>query len=301
MKEMFGINSAVMTPFDSKGNIDYPALKEHVDFLIGAGVHNLYPLGTTGECFSMTLDERKAVAEKVMEYAGGRVEVFVHVGTLIPSETVELARHAESIGAAGVGAITPYYYGVSQKCMYDFYKTLSESVSEGFPIYIYNLPGCTCNDILPDTIMDLSKLPNIAGVKNTMGDIPRLTDIVRKADDDFVVIIGEDAVLYPALCMGAKGGISGCSNMFPELFVGIYEAYKRGDHAVALAGQKKVSAMFEVISGGVKPCCMKAVLEMRGFRRSYSRAPQQRLLEQDRYDAFQAGLKELFSDEGYFA
>ena len=147
MKKMYGITPAMVTHFDEKGSIDFSAMRDHVEFLISKGVHNLYPLGTMGESALMSTEERKTVAERAVEYAGGRAGVFIHVGALRQEDAVELARHAHSIGADGVGAISPYFYHVSQQELYDYYAAISRSVPEDFPIYIYNLPGMTGIDV----------------------------------------------------------------------------------------------------------------------------------------------------------
>lgn len=300
MKKLYGITPAVITPFDKNFNIDYGALKDHVDFLIDKGVHNLYPLGTVGEAFSLSLQERKDVAEKVLEYADGRVNVFVHVGILDVKDACDLARHAHSIGAAGIGAVTPYFYGETQNDMMDYYLALSYALPEDFPIYIYNLPGCTTNDILPDSVARLAQLPNIAGIKNTQGDIIRMTELLRKVPDGFTVIMGEDQALMPALALGAKGAVSGTSNMIPEVFVKLYNAVQAGDNATAAVQQKKISQVFELMSGAVRTCHLKAALEMRGFRKMYTRAPQQTESTPEQVALFRDGLREIFREEGYF-
>ena len=300
MKSLYGITPAVMTPFQANSEIDYAALKEHVDFLIEKGVHNLYPNGTVGEALSMTPEERQSVAEKVVEYAAGRVGVFVHVGLLDVRESIDLALHARSVGADGVGAVTPYFYNVSQNDIMDYYRALSAGLPDDFPIYIYNLPCCAVNDILPESVAELAKLPNICGIKNTQGDILRMTTLLRKVPEDFTVIMGEDQALMSALALGAKGAVSGTSNMIPEVFVSMYDAVCAGDLKTAAHCQQQISEVFELMHGSVRTCHIKAALEMRGFRKSYTRAPQQRETTPEELAEFRPGLQEIFRAEGYF-
>ena len=110
MKKMFGICTAIVTPFDQSNHVDFDVMRNHIDFLISKGVHNLYPLGTMGEAALMTIEEREEVAEKVVDYVAGRVGVFIQIGALSQNDAVRLARHAHSIGADGIGAISPYFY-----------------------------------------------------------------------------------------------------------------------------------------------------------------------------------------------
>ena len=295
MKQMSGINTALVTPFDADDRIDFDAQQAHIEFLIARGIDNLYPLGTMGEASLLCVEERKAVAEHAVQYAAGRVGVFVQVGSLVLRDAIELARHAHAIGADGIGALTPYYYHLNQNDLIEYYTAIARSVPEDFPVYMYNLPGMSGNDLLPDTIVKLAELPNICGIKNTMADCVRTDTLLRHCPPGFRVISGDDYLAFPALSFGAKGVVSGTSNMFPELYVTMYQAVQNNDLHTAAAAQQKIYEVFEVLHGDLRPCYVKAVLEMRGLRRTYSRGSLQRQCTEEEYRAIRAGLQRVFS------
>lgn len=272
MKRLYGITTALLTPFDANGNLDETALREHCDFLLRAGVHCLYPLGTTGEVFLMDAAERKRVAELVVEHVAGRVPVFVHVGAIPTALACELARHAEAIGADGVGAVTPYYFGVSQREMKEYYTDIAKSVRDDYPVYLYNLPGCTTNDLLPETMKELAGVRNIVGIKSSVGDFSRLVQLLNHAPEGFDVIQGYDGLLMPSLLYGAKGSVSGNSNVVPELFVKLYNAMAARDYDAARQCQDDINGVIRLLGpGGL--AYFKEALSWRGLRKTFTRKP----------------------------
>ena len=299
MQRIKGICTAIITPFDKNGDIDEEALRGHVDFLIESGVHNLYPCGTLGEGMSMNVDERKRVAQIIFDQAKGRVKVFVHVGALRPQDAFELAQHAEKIGAAGVGSVTPFYYGLTQKEMYEYFKDLANSVSDDFSVYAYNLPGNTTNDILPETVLELSKTKNIVGIKNTMFDVSRISRLKNTLPEGFQVIIGEDIISLPAFALGADGSVSGFSNMFPETFVKMYNHIQKNEISEAALLQNKIN-MYCQNWPCFKVSFLKDTLHMRGFKRSYCRAPISKEASKEEYEYLLGIGRKAFKEEGFF-
>lgn len=292
---MYGINTAMVTPFDDKGCVDFAAMSKHIDFLISKGVHNLYPLGTMGEYALMDVTERKDTAEKVVNYVGGKVGVFIHIGAMTQKDAVELAKHAYDIGADGVGAISPFFYHVSQQELYDYYAAISAAVPEDFPIYMYNLPGMTGNDILPATVAKLAELPNIAGIKNTMANDARISELYRGCPSDFTIISGDDLIGFAGLSLGAKGLVSGTSNVFPELFVSMYNCVQNNDLAGAAARQNQIHQVLALLDYDLRPGYVKEILRMRGLDRSYSRAPLMTCCTEESYNRIQTGLQQIFA------
>ena len=291
----------MVTPFDQQGRVDFEAMKEHIDFLIEKGVNNLYPLGTMGEAALMSVPERKELAEKIVNYVDNRVGVFIHIGSLSQADAVELARHAESIGADGVGAVSPYFYHIDQTDLYNYFAAISESVSEDFPVYMYNLPGMTGNDILPETVVRLAQRSNIVGIKNTMPVDMRISQLSRSCPKDFDVISGDDLIALSGLTLGAKGLVTGTSNIFPEVLVSMYKRVQENDLRGAAAEQHKMYEIAEMLDCNYKPATIKAILELRGFRRTYSRAPLQRLCTEEEYAHFRSRLREIFAGRDYIA
>jgi len=273
MKRMKDLIVPTITPFDGKGEIDKEGIKAHFDFLIKSGVKDFYILGTTGEVFLMNKEERKMVAELAVEYVGERGNIFIQVGSISTKEACDLAQHAERIGAAGIGAVTPFYYNVSQQEMEGYYLEIAKSVSDNFPVYLYNLPGCSRNDLLPETVSKLARVKNIVGIKNSMEDMLRLSRLIDETPDDFEVIIGSDNILMSAILYGAKGSVSGNANVFPEIFIEFYQAIKENNYDKAHEKQIIIRHIARVLKNGANLAYFKQALIYRGFKPVFTRKP----------------------------
>jgi 4-hydroxy-tetrahydrodipicolinate synthase len=281
MKRLKGIVPALMTPFKKNGEIDFEFLKEHLDFLIESGVDSLYILGTAAEVFLMDLEERKAVARTVVEHTAGRIPVFMHVGDLRMDDAEQMIDFAKNIDIAGLGAVTPFYYHFSQQQMVDYYQKLAEMAAPELNLYLYNLPSYTTNDLLPDSVAALSQTKNIIGIKNSMGDLERLYSLIDQSQDDFDIIMGNDLLAYPAFLYGAKAVVSGHSNVYPEIFVKLYQALQEGDLKTARKMQEATTIIGRVLKGGSNLAYYKKAVEFRGFKPVYSREPIGKLKERE--------------------
>jgi len=284
-----------ITPFDEKGKIDPEGIKAHFDFLIKAGVKDFYILGTTGEVFLINIEERKIVAELAVEYVGERGNIFVQVGSISTKEACDLAQHAESIGAAGIGAVTPFYFNVSQREMENYYLEIAKSVSNDFSVYLYNLPGCTTNDLLPETVSKLARVKNVVGIKNSMEDILRLSRLIDETPDDFDVIIGSDNILMSAILYGAKGSVSGNANVFPEIFIEFYQAIKEKNYDKAHEKQIIIRHIARILKNGASLAYFKQALIYRGFMPIYTRKPLLNL-DQKEKDILNNEVKEIIKN-----
>ncbi|TDO83348.1 4-hydroxy-tetrahydrodipicolinate synthase [Halanaerobium saccharolyticum] len=273
MERLKGIVPALMTPFKKEGTADYEFLKEHLDFLIEAEVDSLYILGTAAEVFLMDLEERKKVAKTVVEHTAGRIPIFMHVGDLRMDQAAEMIDFAKNIDIAGLGAVTPFYYHFSQQQMIDYYQQLAELAAPELNLYLYNLPSYTTNDLLPDSVAELSQTKNIIGIKNSMADLERLYTLIDQSQDDFDIIMGNDLLAYPAFLYGAKAVVSGHSNVFPEIFVKLYQALEAGDLKTARKMQQATTVIGRVLKGGSNLAYYKKAMEFRGFKPAYSREP----------------------------
>ena len=295
MKRMKNLVVPTITPFDEKGKIDPEGIKAHFDFLIKAGVKDFYILGTTGEVFLINIEERKIVAELAVEYVGERGNIFVQVGSISTKEACDLAQHAESIGAAGIGAVTPFYFNVSQREMENYYLEIAKSVSNDFSVYLYNLPGCTTNDLLPETVSKLARVKNVVGIKNSMEDILRLSRLIDETPDDFDVIIGSDNILMSAILYGAKGSVSGNANVFPEIFIEFYQAIKEKNYDKAHEKQIIIRHIARVLKNGANLAYFKQALIYRGFMPIYTRKPLLNL-DQKEKDILNNEVKEIIKN-----
>jgi dihydrodipicolinate synthase/N-acetylneuraminate lyase len=268
---MEGLIVPVITPFTREGEIDVPLLKNHLDFLINSGITFFFILGTTGEFFLLTMDERKRISEIIIDHIGDKGKVYINIGALSTAASCELAEHAQNAGAKGIGAITPYFFSATQNELERYYLDIAGSVNPEFPVYLYNLPENTGNDLLPETVKKLSKKENIIGIKNSMNDIGRIKELISSTTPDFDVLIGSDEIIYPAMLSGAKGAVSGTANVFPEIFVEFFKAFSGGLNEEARQQQMIINNLAGLMNKGFPS--FKEALFIRGHQKCYTRKP----------------------------
>ncbi|MBN2396676.1 MAG: dihydrodipicolinate synthase family protein [Candidatus Atribacteria bacterium] len=274
MKKLYGVITAMTTPFDENNKVDVTAINDLTEFLISKGVHCLYPTGTTGEMYLMSPEERELVAETVVKKAAGRVTVFIHVGAMTITETIRLAQQAKKIGADGIGVVTPSYFTVNDKAMEEYYVEVANSVPADFPVYLYAIPQCAANDIMPEVAQKIAnRCKNVVGIKYSFADMLRVKDYLNINDGDFSVVVGTDRLFYPALCMGCDGTVSGVSDPMPEHFVEVYNSYKANDEKKAREEQKIASEICEILKSGADMALFKTTLDFRGIRGGHMRKP----------------------------
>ena len=266
-----GVLSAIITPFDPEGNVDFSALKDVVRFQIDGGIHGFFVCGTMGEGILMSVEERKAVAEAVVREAGGKVPVIIHVGAINTGDSVELARHAEKIGADGIGVITPFFFKPDLEGLMVHYRLIAEAVN--IPVLIYNIPQMTDFNVTPKIFRRLCTIDNIVGIKDSSGNLSQIQELIETAPKPVTVINGADGILLAALLVGADAEISGTANAFPELLVELYESFKEGDYKQALKLQRRVNELKRILSDGPLIAPIKAALELRGVKAGLPRKP----------------------------
>ncbi|MCS7120778.1 MAG: 4-hydroxy-tetrahydrodipicolinate synthase [Nitrososphaerota archaeon] len=270
-QEFRGVFTALVTPFNIKGEVDEEGLREVTRFQIENGVNGLFVCGSTGEGPLMATDQRKFVAERVIDEVSNRITVIVHVGSTNTEEAVKLAKHAEDVGADAVGAITPYYYKPDLEGLYDYYRLISESVE--IPVFIYNMPTVTGFNVTPDMVAKICTLPNVIGIKDSGRNLIQVREIIETVPRKIVVINGSDNLAFPALMIGAYGQISGNANAAPELFVELYRHFRNGDYAKALEFQEKINRLIRVFEGFPPIAPIKAAMELRGIRAGLPKSP----------------------------
>ena len=279
MKKMFGVNVPISAPMTEDQRIDCASLENLCEFLIEKGVHGLYPNGSTGEMAYLSAEERKQVLECCVKANKGRVQVFSMVGAPTTEETIDLARHAASCGADGVGIVTPYYFKLDERELIGHFTAIARSVPADFPIYLYGIPQLAVNDITPALAAKIAEAaPNVVGIKYSYPDMPRLMKFMNINDNQFSVLAGPDDLFFVTLCAGGDGTISGNANVVPEHFVAIYDAFKAGKYTLARELQRKTNKMIDVISGPNNMARYKAALKHRGVIASdQMRSPLRRL------------------------
>lgn len=274
MKKLFGVITAMVTPFDKNDKVDTNAIRKHVDFLINGGVNCLYPLGTTGEMYLMSVEERKLVAETVISQNNKRITAYIHVGAMSQADTIELAKHAYEIGADGIGVVTPSYFKVTDKELEEYYVAIAKSVPIDFPVYTYNIPQLSVNDLQPEVVERIVKrAPNVIGIKYSWADMNRTVHYGRINNNDFSVVQGADTLMFPSLMIGCDGIVSGCSSVFPEAFSRVYKAFTEGKYEEAAELQKLATYAAETIKCGSNMSYFKEGLKIRGIDMGTMRKP----------------------------
>jgi 4-hydroxy-tetrahydrodipicolinate synthase len=235
---------ALVTPFKN-GELDLATLKTVVDWHIAEGSHGLVPVGTTGESPTLSHAEHQKVIEEVVAAAAGRVPVIAGAGSNNTVEGISLLRHAEKVGADAALVVTPYYNKPTQAGLIAHYTALHDCCT--LPIVIYNIPGRSVIDMMPETMGTLAKLPRIIGVKDATGKIERVSQQRAACGADFIQLSGEDATALGFNAHGGVGCISVTANVAPRLCAEFQEATLRGDYAKALEYQDRLMPLHEAI------------------------------------------------------
>jgi 4-hydroxy-tetrahydrodipicolinate synthase len=275
MKRLYGVTTAMVTPFDENGNVELDKMEKLTEFLISKGVHCLYPLGTTGEMLRLSVQERKWIAETVVKAANHRVTVFIHVGAMNQNDTIDLAQHAHEIGADGIGVVTPVFFRANDKELEEYFVKVASSVPEDFPVYLYNIPQCSANDLKAEVVQRIAnRCKNVIGIKYSYPDFLRTNEYLAINNGEFSVVHGTDRLFLAALAMGCEGTVSGVSCVYPEPFVAIYNAFKENDLPKARKIQNIAIKFCEILKNGSNMSYFKEALKMRGIDVGHMRAPQ---------------------------
>src|SRR5262245_12008347 len=235
-----GIIPPVVTPFTAEQELDLPRLKAHIDWQLARGVHGIFVLGTTGEFYALEEREKQQVVAAAVEHCRGRSPVFAGTGAETTREVVRLTKMAEKEGASGVSVITPYFIKPTQAELFDHFRRVAESTK--LPVVLYNNPA-TCGglSIEPDTVAKLAQVPNIIGIKDSSGDLQNTIEIIRSTPrEKFSVLNGRDTLILAAMQSGAQGAIPASCNIAPDLCVGLYESFVKGDLIAAREFQSRL-------------------------------------------------------------
>ena len=269
-KKIHGIIPPMITAFDKSGRFDEKAQREVVSFLVDK-VQGFYPCGTYGSGPLMSVEERKRVAEVVIDETAGRIPVIMHVGGASTASVVELAKHAEKTGATAVAAVPPIYYGFKEPEVERHFKAMLDAVS--VPVFVYNNPKTTGVAISADFLNRLAQM-GISGVKDSSFDILVFYAYLRTiTKEGFIPIMGTEALILPAVAMGAHGSVSGLANAFPEMVVELFNEVKQGNMEKARSLQTRVSAMREAMHFAPTVPMIQAALRKRGINAGYPRLP----------------------------
>ncbi len=250
-KKFYGAMPALITPFDARGEVDVPKLRTFVQWLLPR-VQGLYVCGSYGSQPLMRDDQCRLVAETVMQECQGKdATIIVHVGHPSTDITIDLARHAASIGAHGAASLTPYYYLHGPQAVTDHFKALIDAVGARIPVYLYNNPKYTNYCVTGEQIGELAAY-GLKGLKDSSTSIQLFYNCIAAVkEQDFVFLVGSQTMLYPCLSAGGQGCVSGMSNLFPGLVNSIFDAAAGGDNKRAVALQQEANALRHLTGSGI--------------------------------------------------
>ncbi len=246
--KIHGILAAFVTPMNAKEQIDLKVLAKHADYLIRQGTHGLIPLGSTGEYYALTAQERQDVLRATLDAAGGRVPVLAGTNGGSTREVIEYSRQAERLGCDGVLLAPPYYSRPTLDELYDHFRAVNNAI--GIPIMLYNYPGRTGVDMTPEFIERLTKLPRVRYVKESTGEIVRISTLIRTCGDRLGVFCGADTGALESFVLGAIGWVGGVVNALPKSHAMLYDmAVVRRDFAAARAFYYQLLPMLNLAEG----------------------------------------------------
>lgn len=278
---LFGrVSTAMVTPFDNKGHIDFPKTTQLINHLIENGTDSLVVAGTTGESPTLTKEEKLALFKHAVKAADKRVPVIAGTGSNNTYESIELTKKAEQIGVDAIMIVAPYYNKPNQEGLYRHFKAIAESTS--LPVMVYNIPGRSSVNILPETIIRLSEISNIAAVKEASGDLNAMAKIIANTDDDFMLYSGDDGLTLPCMAIGGTGIVSVASHVIGNEMQEMIEAYLNGENEKAAKIHQKILPIMEGLFAAPSPVPVKTALQLKGLDVGSVRLPMVPLTEQER-------------------
>lgn len=281
-KKYTGVFPAFYACYDDNGNISRERASKLAEFYHSVGIKGLYVTGSSGECVFHTVEERKATLEAVMEAVGGKMTVIAHVAAPATRDSIELARHAEKLGADAIAMVPGFYYGLKVPVVRKYWCDVLDA-TDAIPLFIYNIPGTTNGFNLPvELLQEMLATGRTAGVKNSTGSVQDILRYRMAGGEDMAIFNGPDEQYVAGRMMGASGGIGGTYGFMPELFLKLDALVNAGEMDKAAALQKEITAViYETIKLGSLYAAAKDVLKLRGLELGGVRAPFLNLKEED--------------------
>jgi 4-hydroxy-tetrahydrodipicolinate synthase len=266
-----GTGVALVTPFRDDGSIDAEALRKHVECQIENGVGIMVPGGTTGEGVTLSADEQLFLIRTTVEATQGRASVLAGAGGSDTADVVRKARAAREAGADGILSVSPAYNKPTQRGLIEHYRAVAGAVD--CPVIIYNVPGRTASNVLPETVLTLAEIGNIAGVKEASGDVDQVMTLIRARPEGFTILSGDDGLTFPLLAAGADGVISVVANLAPALMSQMVERALSGDYEGARELHYRLLPLMRALFIETNPIPVKAALEIMGRGKAHYRLP----------------------------
>lgn len=285
-----GSMTAIVTPFKD-GRVDEKALRRLVDWQIASGTDAIVVCGTTGESATLTYDEHFAVIDAAVEEAAGRVPVIAGAGSNATANAIKLARQAKEAGADAQLQVTPYYNKPTHEGLYQHFRAIAEVVD--LPMILYNVPGRTAVNMLPETVARLANIDSIVGIKEASGELGQVREVIAKTPDNFATYSGDDALNFDIYKAGGAGAISVTANVAPEMVSAVWDAHEAGDDDEAGRLHKGLAKLNKAMFIETNPIPAKTSLAMMGRVQEEFRLPLTPMSEGNRRE-----LKDVLKEYG---
>jgi 4-hydroxy-tetrahydrodipicolinate synthase len=266
-----GIIAPILTPLTAEEKFNEKEMRSQINRLIKAGISGIFALGTNGEFYAFSKEEKIEIIKVTVDEVKGRVPVYAGTGCITTQETIELSKMAKELGVDVLSIISPYFAGISQDDLYRHFSSVAEAVD--LPILLYNIPARTGNNIDYTTVKKLAKYQNIIGIKDSSGNFDNTLKYIENTDPRLSVLAGSDSLILWTLMAGGTGAISGCSNVFPELMVSIYQLWSQGKIEEANEAQKKIRPFRNVMQMGNPNSVVKRAVNLLGHPVGPGREP----------------------------
>ncbi len=274
------VATAMVTPFDHKGNIDFEKTTQLINYLISNGSDALVIAGTTGESPTLSTEEKLALFRHSVKVVDGRVPVVAGTGSNNTYASIELTKKAEEIGVDAIMIVAPYYNKPNQEGLYQHFKTIAESTE--LPVMLYNIPGRSVINMSVDTIVRLAELPNVVALKDASGDLDAMTAIIAQTSDDFALYSGDDGLTLPVLAIGGTGIISVASHVIGNEMQEMVKLYESGNPKEAAKIHQRIVPVMKSLFAAPSPTPVKTALQLKGLDVGSVRLPLVPLTEEER-------------------
>ncbi len=272
MLKPHGIIPAMVTPLTKNESLNESALRKLVNHLVEGGVHGLFAVGSQGEFWAFSLEEKRRILEVVVDEAQGRVPVYAGTAAITTRQAIALTQMAEEVGADAVSVLTPFYVAPSQQELYDHYAAIAAATK--LPVLLYSNPGRTGGLLFsPQIVADLARIDNIVGMKDSSGDLSLTAEYIDATPDDFAVLMGRDTLILGGLLYGCAGAIAATANVAPRLVADIYESFQAGDIQGARQAQERLAPLRRAFGWGTFPVVIKEALDLMGLGAGPARRP----------------------------
>lgn len=282
MFKPYGVIPALVTPLDEQGNLMEDALRKVIDYTISGGVHGVFILGSTGEIYGLEWEQKKRAIEITVEHTAGRVPVYAGASEITTRDCIKLAKLAENIGGvSAVSVLTPFFVSPNKNELKEHYLQIAASTK--LPVILYGNNDRTNVNIPPDLVVELAKVENIVGIKDSSGDMTQMGEYIRRTTgEEFNVIAGRDTLILANLVYGGAGAIAATANIVPKIVSGIYNSYQAGDLDQAREYQFRLAPLRIAFGLGTFPVVMKEALKLVGIDAGVALRPVGPISEENR-------------------